>query len=73
MKGSELGDKFVEKYELGKRHGRKEQYYFMMDKIEALEKKIKKEDLTGTTREMVIDGVFSRIAREMNKKEWETE
>lgn len=65
MKGSELGDKLVEKYELGKKHGRREQYYFMIEKIEVLKKKIKKESLIGYTREMIIDGVFSRIIMEM--------
>ena len=63
--GTELGNKLIEKYELGRKHGRREQYQFMMKKIEALEKKIKKEDLTGATREMIIDSIFSRIMMEM--------
>jgi len=69
MKGTELGGKLVEKYELGKKHGRIDQYHFMLGKVIELEKKIKKENLYGASREMIIDGVFSRIRREFEIKE----
>lgn len=36
MKGSELGDKIVEKYELGKEHGRAEQYHLTLEKLKGL-------------------------------------
>jgi hypothetical protein len=67
--GTELGDKLVEKYELGKRHGRIDQYHFMLGRVIELEKKIKKESLYGCSQEMIVDGIFSRIRQEFEIKE----
>jgi len=61
MKGSELGDKIVEKYELGKEHGRITEYHRIMGILIKLEKKILKEDKTGCTSDMYVEGCFSRI------------
>ena len=61
MNGTELGDKLVEKYELGKRHGRIKEYHRLMGVFINIEKIIKKEDLSYSTREQVRDGVFARI------------
>ena len=61
MKGTELGDKIVEKYELGKEHGRIAEHHRVMGILIDLEKKILKEDKTGCTRDMLIEGTFYRI------------
>lgn len=61
MNGTELGDKLIEKYELGKEHGRIGEYHRIMGILFILEQKILKEDKVGCTSDMFIEGTFSRI------------
>ena len=59
--GTDLGNKLVEKYELGKGHGRIGEHHRVMGILIELEKKILKEDKTGCTSDMYIEGAFTRI------------
>ncbi len=59
----DLEKELIENYEFhrGKEQGRIAEYHRIMGILIGLEKKILKEDKTGCTRDMMVEGTFTRI------------